>query len=346
MGAEHTGADPADSAALAFAPLRAKAEEATATYYLEGNRQLKCTVRKQPPAPGKTEGTVEVIFAFQGPVFNPNDQKQLFMHWGVGNNPHEWNGLSPELQSGMHSSSETQFPWGAAKTTFPSPSSSPPPVVVLAFPESLVPAYMCFLFHTQWNEWIRQQGGSNLVLAVQQLVQQVDQQKGFLDTILASKTTPAQNGKTTLPIASDNVQYWKVPLGAGVDMQLVALTYHNAMAAAVELFSDFPAALTLYWSGANGPHDSWQAPPPDSLLGQPGVVETEDEDSTDSFLPPRPSGRTAQKRRQRCRPRSTANACKRKKSKNRKLRLPLEDSPATPKTERATGRSSRYTKQC
>ncbi|CBZ54723.1 hypothetical protein NCLIV_051500 [Neospora caninum Liverpool] len=272
------------TAARAFAPLRAKAGEATVTYSLEGNRQLKCILRKHP-ADGNDEGTVEIIFAFQGPVFGQHEQKQLFMHWGVGNHAHEWYGLAEDLQSRLRSSSETHFPWGAAETAFPSPSSSPPPVVTLSFPEGLAPAYLSFLFHTQFNEWIRQQGGGNLVLAVHQLLQQNEQQAAFLDTVIASKIASMKNAENTSPpMIPENIEYWKVPIGSGVDIQLVALAYHNAMAAALEIFSDFPAALTLYWSGASGAHDSWHAPSPNSLLGQPGVLECSDELRSDAGI--------------------------------------------------------------
>ncbi|KFG35896.1 putative alpha-glucan water dikinase 1, partial [Toxoplasma gondii GAB2-2007-GAL-DOM2] len=265
----HTDAEAPD-VRQAFAPLRAQAEETAVTFSLEGNRQLKCILRKMPQN-ANNQKTVEIIFAFQGPVFAQHEQKQLFMHWGVGNHGHEWKGLSEELQKSLHSTSETTFPWGAAETAFPSPSSSPPPVVTLSFPEAQAPAFISFLFRTQFHEWIRQQGGGNLVLPVHQLLQENEQQTAFLDTIIAVKTDAVHEKDASRPLLPEDIQYWKVPLGSGVDIQLVALTYHNAMAAALEIFSDSPAALTLYWSGACSPHDSWQAPSPNSLLGQPGV---------------------------------------------------------------------------
>lgn len=81
-----TSSSSATDAVLAFASLRAKAEEATTTFYLEGNRELNCIVRKHVhtlESDSKEESFAEVIFSFKHQVFGEHEGKQLFLHWYV-----------------------------------------------------------------------------------------------------------------------------------------------------------------------------------------------------------------------------------------------------------------------
>ncbi|OEH76639.1 alpha-glucan water dikinase [Cyclospora cayetanensis] len=171
------------------------ADSLVVEFPVEGGRTLVCTVRRHPePIAAETE-TVQVLLSFKAPFFMPHEgNKELFLHWGVAKNPGEWMAPEGEFRESLRSCGQrVKFGETATDIAFPSPSSSPPPVLDLTCPAHVAPEYLVFVLHSPPHEWFKQPNpgrpSTNFMLPLRQALNQMLSKVALLNAISAYKET-------------------------------------------------------------------------------------------------------------------------------------------------------------
>lgn len=120
---------------------------------------------------------------------------------GVARNPGEWLPPEGEFREQLRSNgSPVQFGETATDIPFPSPNSSPPPVLDLSFPVDAAPEYLVFVLHSPPHEWFKQttpgRPSTNFMLPLKQALKQLVSRTAFLKAIDAyKKSQPLQHIK-------------------------------------------------------------------------------------------------------------------------------------------------------
>lgn len=225
---------------------------------VEGGRTLVCTVRRHPERIADDGETVQLLLSFREPFFDVHEgDRQLFLHWGIAQNPGEWLPPSGKFREMLRCGGEKViFGETATDTTFPSPSSSPPPVLEFSFPADAAPNYLVFVLHSPPYDWYKQpaQGrpSTNFMLPLRHILSKILSKGALLDSITAYKQMqPLQSVKPS------SANYWRIEVNDG-DMQLLLMTFANKDACGVELFCNWPAALLLHWGTVEGAGKPWR----------------------------------------------------------------------------------------
>lgn len=225
---------------------------------VEGGRTLVCTVRRHPEQAGDDRETVQLLLSFREPFFGQHEAgRDLFLHWGVAKNPGEWSSPTGEFRELLRcGGQEVTFGENATDIAFPSPSSSPPPLLELSFPAEVAPDYLVFVLHSPPHDWYKQptpgRPSTNFMLPLKQALNQILSKGALLKAIATYKQTqPLQKLKPS------SAHYWRIGVNDG-DMQLVLLTFADSDACAVEIFCNWPAALLVHWGIAEAAGSPWR----------------------------------------------------------------------------------------
>lgn len=92
------------------------------------------------------------------------------------------------------------FGENATDTAFPSPSSSPPPLLEFSFPAEVAPDYLVFVLHSPPHDWYKQptpgRPSTNFMLPIKHALNQILSKGALLKAIAAYKQMqPLQNLK-------------------------------------------------------------------------------------------------------------------------------------------------------
>lgn len=125
----------------------------------------------------------------------------LLLCRGVAKNPGEWLPPDGDLRKQLCCGGQpVKVADTATDIPFPSPSSSPPTVLELTFPEDVAPDYMVFVLHSPPRDWFKQPSpgrpSTNFMLPLKQTLKQILSRSSFLKAIYAYKQTqPLQETK-------------------------------------------------------------------------------------------------------------------------------------------------------
>lgn len=111
---------------------------------------------------------------------------------GVAKNPGEWVPPAGEFRELLRCNGQkVTFGDTATDIPFPSPSSSPPPVLELSFPADVSPEYLVFVLHSPPNDWFKQptagRPSTNFMLPLRPALHRVLSKGAFLESIAAYK---------------------------------------------------------------------------------------------------------------------------------------------------------------